>query len=377
MVPSTALSQLAGFCAVLLFAFGNVMAEAPDSLAQEFPKTDFSKRTTSLDDFRAGGPPRDGIPAIDRPEFINVEEAAGFLDEREPVILLSIGSDVRAYPLQILIWHEIVNDTVGGLPVVVTFCPLCNAALVFERRIDGVELDFGTTGRLRLSDLVMYDRRTESWWQQFTGEGLIGEHAGRELREVPSQIVSFHRFAEAHPAGRVLSRRTGYRRPYGQNPYRGYDSIDSSPFMLKGKPDPRLPPMERVLGVHIDGKARIYPLSRIEERGVIEDELAGTPLVVVARKGMLSVLDEQRIDQSRKVPAAAAFRAEHTGRRLHFEKVDGEMRDRETGSRWNLLGAAVEGPLKGAELELLPGGVHFAFAWLAFRPGSEVYAADF
>jgi len=147
----------------------------------EWPRTDFSKRTVALDEIDSGGPPKDGIPAIDRPRFVTPAEARGWLDPREPVIVLELNGETRAYPLQILMFHEIVNDTVGGQPVTVTFCPLCNASIVFDRRVGGAVLDFGTTGKLRKSDLVMYDRQSESWWQQFTGKGIVGRHAGATL----------------------------------------------------------------------------------------------------------------------------------------------------------------------------------------------------
>ena len=164
-------------------------------------RTDFSRHTVPFDEFISGGPPPDGIPPLDSPTFVDTTVAATWLGEREPVIALEIDGDVRAYPLQILIWHEIVNDVVGGEPVTVTFCPLCNAAIVFERTLDGVVYDFGTSGYLRHSDLIMWDRQTHSWWQQFTGEGIIGDLAGRRLTFVPAPIVSFSDFESANPDG--------------------------------------------------------------------------------------------------------------------------------------------------------------------------------
>jgi hypothetical protein len=182
--------------------------------------TDFSKRSVSLGEFRSGGPGKDGIPAIDDPKFVTVEDA-DFLESREPVIELVVDGDARAYPIQILIWHEIVNDVVDGAPVAVTFCPLCNTAIVFDRRVKEQVLDFGTTGNLRNSDLVMYDRQTESWWQQFGGEALVGELTGFELEQLPARIVAWADFRREHAGGKVLSRDTGFSRSYGQNPYVG------------------------------------------------------------------------------------------------------------------------------------------------------------
>jgi hypothetical protein len=265
--------------AVALFASLAASHAQTDRDRREWPKTDFAKRTVELSEIESGGPPKDGIPSIDRPRFVSPSAARAWLKPVEPVIAVRIGRDARAYPLQILMFHEIVNDTVDGLPVAVTFCPLCNASIVFDRRHDARVLDFGTTGRLRLSDLVMYDRQTESWWQQFTGKGIVGHYAGAELKRIPSEIVSFEDFSAAHPNGRVLSRETGFFRSYGSNPYAGYDRIDQIPFLLSVKPDQRLPPMERVLSVSAGGKHRLYPLSTLKERQVLNRVLADLPYV--------------------------------------------------------------------------------------------------
>ena len=341
--------------------------------SSEWPKTDFSKRTVALEEIQSGGPPKDGIPAIDRPRFITNSDAARWLDPREPVIAFARGGDARAYPLQILMFHEIVNDTVGGAAVAITFCPLCNASIVFDRRVGGAVLDFGTTGKLRKSDLVMYDRQTESWWQQFTGKGIVGRHAGTELRQLPSTIASFAEFRNAYPQGRVLSRETGYARQYGRNPYRGYDRIGDTPFLFTDPVDPRLPAMERVLGVARNGKVRVYPFATLAAERVVNDEVGGEPIAVFTADGMLSALDAEVIRDSRRIPAAAAYSRVLGSRRLTFE-IRGELiSDRETGSAWDIFGRALAGPLKGERLKPVDGGVHFAFAWLAFNPASEIY----
>lgn len=357
--------------AALLLAATAISAQTPADRA-EWPKTDFSRRTVDLSEIESGGPPKDGIPAIDKPRFVAAPQARAWLKPKEPVIALRIGAKARAYPLQILMFHEIVNDTFEGVPVAVTFCPLCNASIVFERRVDGSVLDFGTTGRLRLSDLVMYDRQSESWWQQFTGRGIVGRHAGTALKRLPSEIVSFEDFAAAYPAGEVLSRSTGYVRPYGKNPYAGYDRIDQSPFLLSRPADKRLPPMERVLSVSAAGKHRLYPLSVLEHHQVTNAELTGIPYVVFAKPGMASPLDSARTDEGRPIPAATAFQRTLDGRVLDFALRDGRRVDVQTGSEWNLLGEAVVGPLKGKRLPAIDSGVHFAFAWLAFNPESEI-----
>ena len=359
--------------AALLGGLSPAASQAESLFEGAWPATDFSRALIDLDEIRSGGPPRDGIPPIDAPRFATGEEADEWLDPREPVIVVSAGEETRAYPLQILTWHEIVNDEVGGVPLSITFCPLCNASIVFERRVDGRVLDFGTTGKLRKSDLVMWDRQTESWWQQFSGRAIVGEMAGAVLARHPASIVAYEDFRRAYPESPVLSRDTGHRRPYGANPYRGYDTIEDRPFLFFDPVDERLPPMERVLNVSVAGRHRLYPFSALSRVPVVNDEVGGVPVVVMSREGTLSVLDDERIADSRTVLSATAYRRRSGGRELHFEVVEGRIVDLETGSTWNLFGTATRGPLGGSRLERVESGVHFAFAWLAFNPASEIW----
>jgi len=255
----------------------------------------------------------------------------------------------------------------------VTFCPLCNASIVFDRRLAGRVLDFGTTGRLRKSDMLMYDRQTESWWQQFTGQALVGELAGSELRQLPSRITAYAELRKLAPGARILSRDTGYTRPYGQNPYRGYDHIGNIPFLFDDPADPRLPAMARVLSLHNKGIRRLYPLDEIARQGMIQDRLGSEAIIVVTTTRMRSALDRQQISASRLIPAVAAWYRRVDGRELDFELQQGQLRDRQTGSLWDALGHAISGPLRGQQLHPVPGGVFFAFALLAFRPQAEIY----
>ena len=341
--------------------------------AGEWPRTDFTRRAVELNEIESGGPSKDGIPAIDRPKFISARYAGTWLDAREPVIALEIAGDARAYPLQILIYHEIVNDVVGGVPVAVTFCPLCNASIVFDRRVANRVLDFGTTGNLRKSDLIMYDRQTESWWQQFIGKGIVGAYSGTELKQIPSSIVAFSEFTAAYPDAKILSRATGHVRPYGRNPYRGYDRAGNSPFLFHDPADPRLPAMERVIGVQANGKQRLYPFSVFKASPVINDEVGGRSVVVLSKEGTLSALDAETIRDSRTIPSATAFERRLDGHVLTFEVRDGKIHDTQTGSQWSLLGQATAGKLKGRRLKAVEAGVHFAFAWLAFIPDAEIF----
>jgi len=339
----------------------------------EWPRTDFSRSLIDLKEIHSGGPPKDGIPAIDTPRFVSVSEADAWLAPDEPVILVSHGQQIHAYPLQIMIYHEIVNDRLDGIPISVTFCPLCNASIVFDRRVTGKILDFGTTGRLRKSDMLMYDRQTESWWQQFTGQALVGELAGTELAQLPSRITAYAELRRLAPGARILSRDTGYQRPYGQNPYRGYDRIGNIPFLFDDPADPRLPAMARVLSLNNRGVRRIYPLAAIAAHGLIEDRLAADAIVVVTTATMRSALDRQQIRESRLIPTVAAWFRRVDGQELSFELRKDHLHDRQTGSSWDALGRAVSGPLQGQHLRPVPGGVFFAFALLAFRPHTEIY----
>jgi len=353
---------------------GLLPPETPPPGAEREFSTDFSRHTVSYREVFSGGPPKDGIPAIDAPRFVSVSEADEWLRPLEPVVLVQVGDDATAYPLQILTWHEIVNDTVGGLPLTVTFCPLCNTAITFERTLDGRVLDFGTTGRLRFSNLIMYDRQTESWWQQAGGDAIAGELAGQRLTFYPATIIAWDEFKAAHPAGQVLSRDTGFGRNYGRNPYVGYDDINSSPFLFRGPATPgALPPMARVLTVDLNGDAVAYPYDVLAEALVVNDVVGGQPVAVFWQPGVASALDSGSIAQGRDVGSAAAFSPLLDGRQLTFVNERGRIVDAETGSVWNLLGQAVEGALAGQQLAPVVGVNHFWFSWAAFKPETRIY----
>ena len=219
---------------------------SPELWQREFPRTDFSRHSVPYAEIFSGGPPRDGIPSIDEPRFVPIAEAA--LADQEAVVGLVLGGEARAYPLQVLMWHEIVNDEIAGVPVAVTWCPLCNTSVVFDRRMGERVLSFGTTGRLRHSDLVMYDRETESWWQQFLGEAIIGELTGSMLDAIPSRLESFASFKARTQGGVVLVPNDPTRRAYGRNPYVGYDSANA-PFLYRGEMPAGIHPMARVVRV--------------------------------------------------------------------------------------------------------------------------------
>ncbi len=264
----------------------------PAGWRREFKKTDFANASIRFDEVLSGGPPKDGIPSIDKPSFVSIAEASDDLAATEPVISVQVNGEARAYPLAILMWHEIVNDEIAGVPLTVTFCPLCNSAIVFERTVDGQVLDFGTTGKLRNSDLVMYDRQTESWWQQFLGEGIVGEFNGTLLTMLPVRVESFARFQERFPQGLVQKRPFNVRRSYGRNPYSGYDT-SSRPFLYRGSYPQDIAPLAYVVAV--DGEAWSLDLLRAEQRIEKDD------LVITWEPGQNSALDRGRIADGRDI----------------------------------------------------------------------------
>jgi len=336
-------------------------------------KTDFSEHSVPLSEFVSGGPPRDGIPPIDEPSYVSQDEAEDFLSDREPVLVVEQSGEARAYPLQILVWHEIVNDELEGRPIAVTYCPLCNSSVVFDRRVGGDELTFGTTGNLRNSDLVMWDRQTESWWQQLTAEAVVGELTGTKLEVLPAQTLSFEDFRAAYPQGDVLSRDTGFQRDYGTNPYVGYDeTAEEEPFLFEGETDNRLPPKARVTALFSDDETLVIPFERLEAEPVVNEDVGGGPAVVFYDPEVASTLDEETIADSRSVGTAAAFERRVGRRELTFELRGDRFVDRETGSEWDITGRAVSGPLAGEELRPIRHDEQFWFALAAFLPDAEI-----
>ncbi len=356
----------------------NAVAEVVPDYSSEW-RTDFAKFTVPLNQIISGGPPKGGIGvdagicALFNPKFISSAEASLWLPENEPVILWELNGDVRAYPIQILIWHEIANDVVGGVPVVITYCPLCNSAIVFERTVAGERTAFGTTGRLHYSDLVMYDSTTESWWQQLTGDAIVGARAGMKLTILPSQVIAFDDFKTRFADGKVLSRDTGMSRRYGINPYTGYDSSET-PFLYAGPPTPKgLKPHERVVIVQQEQNVTVYAYSLLAQEHVVNDLVRNQPVVIFWKAGTASPLDTSNISAGRDIGATGVFDPRVDGRPLTFEARDEKFLDRDTQSVWDITGRAIGGALQGKQLTPLVHGDFFWFAWAAFRPDSKIY----
>ena len=325
-------------------------------------------RTTDLERYRA--------TPIDTPHFVEVEEAESFLDPRDPLIALSVGSRARAYPLRFLVWHEVVNDLVDGQPLLVAYDPRTNAAHVFERRLLGAAMGFRAVDGLHRGGRLLWDSLTQSWWRQFTGEAIVGDLTGLRLQPRPSLLVSYEEFSRTHPQGRVLSPKSRPKRDdvseYGATSYAGYDSSLEPPPFFDGALDPRLPPTARVLALELSDEAAAFDFGHLANQRVVNDEVGGEPVVALWSPGALSVLDTPKIAAARDVGAAAAHGRRVNDCLLTFEFAAGVFRDRETGSVWNLSGRAQSGPLAGTQLPPVPHGSPLWFAWADVYPQTRL-----
>lgn len=268
--------------------------------ARPLLETEGTRHSVPLGDIRGGGPPKDGIPSIDDPKFITVEEADEFLDEEGLGIAVSFNGIDRFYPNQILVWHEIVNDMLGDQPALVTYCPLCGTGIVFEPLVNGKRTEFGTSGKLWNSNLVMYDRQTDSYWSQVLGEGIVGSQTGVKLAGLPHDNMLYKDWKKAFPNGQVLSRETGHVRNYSRDPYGDYYTTEGFFFPVDNT-DERYFDKEPTWGIEINGQNKVYPQSELlagpEE---FADMLAGVELNVSFDKE-LRTIKIYRIDTGAEV----------------------------------------------------------------------------
>ena len=340
-------------------------------------ETDFTKAVIDLNELLVGIPtsdPRDMIRPIDEPIFETAAESTWIADP-EPGVILEIDGDARFYPLSVLTRHEIVNDEVGSVPVAVTYCPLCNTAVVFDRRFEGDVLRLGVSGLLRNSDLVMWDNVTQTLWQQITGEAVVGEHAGKSLTRIGSGIVRWADFRAAHPDGKALGPNQGFGDIYGTNSYAFYSSRQVPYGFFTGNIDPRYPAMSRVVGVSLGDEDKAYPFGELAETRVANDQVSGTPVAIFwGAASTADALDSYVIASSQAIGTGVAFDPVVDGQTLTFEAVgDTEFIDHQTGSTWTILGLATEGELAGTQLDLIPHTNEFWFAWQAFFPAGVVW----
>jgi len=315
--------------------------------------------------------PPDTIRSIDNPVFLQVADNLEILDPAEPVVALEINGDARAYPVRVMVSHEIVNDVVGGVPIAITYCPLCNSAVTYIREIDGVETTFGTSGLLFASALIMYDRATQSLWTHFDGRAVVGVLAGAQLESIPSPLLAWGDFRENHPTGQVLDwNAIGFGRDYGRNPYVGYDDPDTNPFLFFGTVDDRARAKQRVVGIAVDGAATAFSLDHISggEAKATHATVGDKPVVIFWKVGQSSALDTQDVFTGKDVGSVGVFDPVVDGELLTFSAVGDQFVDEATSSTWTITGEAVDGPLAGTVLERLDHLDTFWFAWSTYQP---------
>jgi hypothetical protein len=354
--------SLAGIAAIIIIALlavnGNFLqiAQTPNSDGSQAVRSSSSATNAivPLDQIVSGGPPRDGIPSIDNPKFVPAKDAG--LQDSDLVLGLNINGDIRAYPLKILVWHEIVNDEVGGTRVAVTYCPLCFTNQVFKRTIDDQTVEFGTSGKLYNSNLVMYDRTSESLWSQALGQAIAGEHSGKKLERIPFDVAFWSEWKVLYPESQVLSQDTGFGRPYGVDPYGNYYTDPDILFPVSHRDD-RLGPKEIVVGLENEGSYRAYHLQQIEDSHVINDDINGKKIVLMSLHPFMARAYDRTLD----------------GQVLDFRYHDGKIVDKQTSSTWNFEGEAIEGEMKGKQLTRLPFDEGFWFEWVAFHPDTSLY----
>lgn len=316
------------------------------------------KHTVPLDQIVSGGPPPDGIPSIDSPKFITVNDADKFLADSDKVVGININGDIKAYPLQILVWHEIVNDKVGGTLVAVTYCPLCFTNQVFNRTVNNAILQFGTSGKLYNSNLVMYDRSSKSLWSQAMGEGIVGNYAGIKLQKLPFDVAYWKDWKQLYPQSKVLSKDTGSPRPYGADPYADYYGSPDILFPISNR-DNRLGLKEIVVGLQNDGLNKAYKMIDIEKLKVINDQLNNKSVILFSLYPLM----------------ARAFNSSIDGHTLTFQyNFSNKFTDKQTGSQWDFEGMSINGPLKGKQLLRLPFDEGYWFEWSAFYPTTKIYS---
>jgi hypothetical protein len=246
----------------------------------------------------SGGPPKDGIPSIDNPKFVSVSEADRWIEDNELVLAIDYKGVKRVYPFQILVWHEIVNDTIAGDPILVTYCPLCGSGIAYKRELNGEAVEFGTTGRLYNSNLVMYDRKTDTWWTQIDGKAIVGELTGQELTEVSIDTVTWREWKAAHPDSTVLTQDTGFSRPYGRDPYGTYYEDSFLMFPVENQ-DQRIHPKTVIFGIEVNGVYKAYKEEDVIRKGTFEDTVAGLRIQIARdAAGIVTFTD---LDSSREI----------------------------------------------------------------------------
>lgn len=338
----------------VMVLIGMPLAQSPDATVRAE-----ERHIVPLDQIVNGGPPPDGIPSIDSPKFISAADGDHFLADSDKVVGLNINGDVRAYPLQILVWHEIVNDNIGGFPVAVTYCPLCFTNQVFSRTVNSTILEFGTSGKLYNSNLVMYDRGSKTLWSQALGEGIVGKYAGIKLEKLPFDVAYWKDWKQLYPKSKVLSKDTGSARPYGADPYGDYYTSPDILFPISNT-DNRLGLKEIVVGLANGGLYKAYKLQDIENLKAINDKLSNKSITFFSSYPIMVRAFDPIVNNQSLI--------------FYYNSSNKSFTDKQTGSKWDFEGKSIDGSLKGEQLLRLPFDEGYWFEWSAFHPETKIYS---
>lgn len=325
--------------------------------------------------------PKDAVKTLDFPVFITRDDALYNYYDYEPVIMIHINNEARAYPLSVLTLYELANDTIDGVPIMVTYCPMCNSEVVYNREVNTPsgtkQLTFGISGLLCHNDMIMFDRETESWWEQIMGNGIAGKYSGTDLEMIPAMLISVYDYFDRFPHGKILSPEymDAYISTHHHRPFHNLEHHNSliHKYYLPEETDPRLPPLEHVLDVHIENHDRIYPFHALAQQPVVNEIFGDIHIVIFYHGEMVSTLDKDDLSKSKHVGSATAFESRLNGVNYTFQKTGNYFTDDQTHSIWDITGYCKEGVLQGQQLWMLPQSNHFAFAYLAFFPDVEIF----
>ena len=377
------LHKILGLFFIFSFAYGQSIGQNKANLSEnkKWDGIDTSKHTVPLKELMVYESGDYDFPVLNRKVFVDKYRGDKFLYVKEPVISIEMNGEAKAYPLSILRYYEILNDEVGGIPVLIAYCSLCNSAMVFDKRInfkgESYALDFLYPKMARQSNMVVKDKQTNTLWQQFDGKGLVGKLSGAELTQLSFVLMSYKDFFVNYPNGKILTPESDpkmqFYKGYMMNPDVGYADINSDPHFFLGKVDARLSPKELVLVLKLKDRFFVYPFSAMTKENMIQDKPSGSEVVIFYNPNMVSILDKELIKESKNIGYAIAYSPQVKGKRLKFAKAENGFIDTKTGSHWNMLGTCIDGKYKGEKLQPYIYTQTFAFAILAFHPEAVVY----
>jgi hypothetical protein len=359
---------------IFCFSFGSVFAQFNPNGIEQAWVTNTTKKSIELDELLVVGTVEKTL-SIDFPEFLDFSKADKAYLPNEPVLVVEIKGETKAYPLSILIYHQVINDEIKYIPFCVTFCTTTNSVLVYNRRYSHNDkeymLKFGSSGMYRKGNMVLFDRNTETWWQQLTGEAIVGEMHGKTLERYPSVILPYKEYKTNYPNGIVLNPKTGFKHKYGETSLPNYEN-KIRPLYITDSVDLRINPMEKIVVTSFNENAKVYPLSKVLNEAVINDNQNDSAIVIFYKKGMLSVLDKEKLSEANDNGIVTVFSRKLNEQTLEFYQENGRFYDKQTNSEWNISGWCVEGELKNQQLKKVPYFTPFSFVWFGFNPKSIV-----